>query len=192
MSMRMFAAVQPPPQVLEDLAEYVEPRRERDSPLRWSSDEQWHLSLAFLPAVPDRSLDDLLERLADTAGRRQPFQLRLQGAGSFPNPAQAKVLWTGVAGNTERLERLAASSRSAAGRAGIEVDGSKFRPHLTLARANRPLEMTRWLRVFELYSGPTWQVADFALIQSQLGSGRPRYQVREVFALGVRPHEEAG
>jgi 2'-5' RNA ligase len=187
--MRMFVAVQPSLEALEDLAEFVEPRQERDSPLRWSSDEQWHLTLAFLPAVPDRNYDELVERLTETAGRRKPFELRLQGAGCFPNPAVAKVLWAGAAGDTEALERLAASSRSAAVRAGLEVDGSKFRPHLTLARAGRPLEMTRWLRVFDLYTGPSWQVSEIALIQSQLGSGRPRYQVRAEFQLGVLPAE---
>jgi RNA 2',3'-cyclic 3'-phosphodiesterase len=188
--MRMFVAVEPPLEVLEDLAEYVEPRQERDSPLRWSSQEQWHLTLAFMPAVAERDLDELIERLAETAGRREKFELRLQGAGSFPNPAQGKVLWTGVTGNTEPLERLSASCRSAAVRAGVEVDGSKFRPHLTLARANRPLELTRWLRVFDLYTGPSWQVEEIALIESHLGRGRPRYQVQEVFPLGLRPADE--
>lgn len=190
--MRMFVAVLPPLEALEDLAEFVEPRQQRESPLRWSAQEQWHLTLAFMPAVADRDLDELVERLADAAGRRQPFQLRLQGAGSFPNPAQGKVLWTGVAGDTEQLERLSASSRSAAVRAGVEVDGSKFRPHLTLARANRPLELTRWLRVFDLYAGPSWQVEELALIQSQLGPRGSRYQLHESFPLGAGTSEPAG
>ena len=192
MSMRMFVAVQPPLEVIEDLADFVEPRQQRDSPLRWTSDEQWHLTLAFLPAVADRDLDELVERLAEAAGRREPFELRLRGAGSFPNPAQGKVLWTGVDGDLEQLERLAGSSRSAAVRAGVEVEGAKFRPHITLARSNRPVELTRWLRVFDLYAGPSWQVGEIALIQSQLGHGRPHHQVREVFALGARPDEPAG
>jgi len=192
MSMRMFVAVTPPLDVVEDLAEFVEPRRERDSPLRWSSQAQWHLTLAFLPSVADRDLDELVERLAELAGRRDDFELRLQGAGSFPNPAQGKVLWAGVAGDTDRLERLSASSRSAAVRAGIEVDGSKFRPHLTLARTSRPVELTRWLRVFELYRGPSWQVDEIALIQSQPGPGGSRYTVHEEFRLGGGPPEQAG
>ena len=188
----MFVAVLPPLEVLEDLTEFVEPRQQRADPLRWSAQEQWHLTLAFLPAVADRDLDELIERLAEVAARRQRFELRLQGAGSFPNPAQGKVLWTGVAGDIEPLERLSASCRSAAVRAGVEVDGSKFRAHLTLARANRPLELTRWLRVFDLYTGPSWQVEEIALVQSQLGQGRPRYQVHETFPLGVGAREEAG
>ena len=52
--MRMFVAVRPPEPVLDDLADYVEPRRDVDSPLRWSRPEQWHVTLAFLPSVTDR------------------------------------------------------------------------------------------------------------------------------------------
>ena len=95
------------------------------------------------------------------------------------------MLWTGVAGDTEPLERLSASSRSAAVRAGVEVDGSKFRPHLTLARANRPVELTRWLRVFDLYTGPSWQVARSRWCSPSRAPGGSRYQVHEVFPLGA-------
>src|SRR3954452_2566036 len=105
--MRMSVAVRPPEPVLEDLADYVEPRRDVDSPLRWSRSEQWHVTLAFLPSVTERVLDDLTERLAGAAAGGQPFELGLVGAGAFPNPARAKVLWAGVGGNTEALAHLA-------------------------------------------------------------------------------------
>ncbi|HST47867.1 RNA 2',3'-cyclic phosphodiesterase [Jatrophihabitans sp.] len=192
MSRRMFVAVLPPPEVVADLADYVEPRAERDSPLRWSPQQNWHLTLAFMAAVADRDLDELVEQLAGLAGRRDRFELRLQGAGSFPNPARGKLLWTGVAGEVDQLERLSTGSRTAAVRAGVAVDGAKFRPHLTLARSNRPVEMTRWLRVFDLYAGPSWQVSEIALVQSQLAPGGSRYQVAEVFPLGAGVPEQAG
>lgn len=181
----MFVAVMPPAQVVEDLAEYVEPRAERDSPLRWSPQQNWHLTLAFMSAVAERDLDELVERLTEAAGRRRPFELRLQGSGSFPNPARGKLLFAAVAGDTDRLEQLSAGARSAAVRAGVAVDGARFRPHLTLARSNRPVELTRWLRVFDLYAGPSWQVDEIALVQSQLAPGGSRYDVQEVFPLGT-------
>ncbi len=192
MSRRMFVAVLPPPDAVTDLADYVEPRAERDSPLRWSPQQNWHLTLAFMAAVAERDLDELVERLGELAGRHQAFELQLQGAGAFPNPAQGKLLWTGVAGDTDRLERLSAGSRTAAVRAGVSVDGGAFRPHLTLARSNRPVEMTRWLRVFDLYAGPSWPVDEIALVQSQLAPGGSRYQVVEAFPLGTGARQQAG
>jgi RNA 2',3'-cyclic 3'-phosphodiesterase len=181
--MRMFVAVRPPDAVLDDLADYVEPRRDVDSPLRWSRPEQWHVTLAFLPSVADRVLDGLVERLADTAAGRQPFELGLVGAGAFPDPARAKVLWAGVGGDTAALAHLAGNLRSAAGRAGTHVEGGEFHPHLTLARIGRPLDVTRWLRVFDLYASNSWQAAEVLLYHSQLGSGPARYTVVERFPL---------
>jgi len=192
MSRRMFVAVLPPPEVVADLADYVEPRAEHDSPLRWSPQQNWHLTLAFMAEVAEQDLDELVDGLGELAGRQDSFELRLQGSGAFPNPAQGKLLWTGVAGDTDRLARLSAGSRTAAVRAGVAVDGGRFRPHLTLARSNRPVEMTRWLRIFDLYAGPSWQVSELALVQSQLAPGGSRYQVAEVFPFGAGTPDPAG
>ncbi|MDQ2836838.1 MAG: RNA 2',3'-cyclic phosphodiesterase [Actinomycetota bacterium] len=184
--MRMFVAVVPPEAVTEHLAEFLEPRHEAAGPLRWTSIEQWHLTLAFLPAVTDSDLDELVEGLADTISQRSSFPLQLMGAGAFPDPAAAKILWAGVGPDPEPLTRLAAATRTAAIRAGVPADGAKYRPHLTLARVNRPLDVTRWLRVLDLYTGPRWQVGELALIESQLGAGprgRSRYVVHQTFEL---------
>jgi 2'-5' RNA ligase len=184
--MRMFVAVTPPAELIEHLAEFLEPRQEMDGPLRWSQPGQWHVTLAFLPSVADADLDDLSDELTGLAAKRSSFALQLKGAGAFPNPAEAKSLWAGVVGELEPLDRLATSSRSAAVQAGLEVTGGRFRPHLTLARVGRAHDVTRWLRILDLYDGPSWRVEEFALIQSHLGGGRKghtRYEVRELFSL---------
>lgn len=191
--MRMFAAVLPPAEAVEDLAGFLEPRQEADPGLRWTAPEQWHVTLAFLPAVADRHLDDLVERLARAGARRTPFSVTVAGGGAFPGAARAKVLYAGVVtgddGATE-LGRLSTGARAAATKAGTEVDGGRFRPHVTLARRGRPFEATRWLRVLDAYRGPTWQADEMALVASHLGEGprrRPRYEVVEAFPLGRSP-----
>lgn len=185
----MFAAVVPPGDVLEGLERFLEPRREA-APFRWTMPEQWHLTLAFMAAVPDRALDDLVERLTRAGRRRTPFTVGLGGGGTFPNPARAKVLYAGVHGEPEAVEelhRLSTGARAAANRAGAEAEGGPFRPHLTLARMRRPVEATRWLRVLEGYASPTFEVSDFVLVESHLGEGpgnRPRYDEVARFPIG--------
>ena len=191
--MRMFAAVLPPPDVLEELEEFLGPRQEAGpemSGLRWTRPEGWHLTLAFMAKVPERSLDDLLERLGRAGRRRDPFALRLAGGGAFPTPGRAKVLYTGVEGAPEDLEelrRLSTGARAAANKAGAPADGATFRPHLTLARMRRPVDATKWLRVLSTYRSREFTVTELALVQSHLGQGpgnRPRYDVVQSFALG--------
>ena len=183
----MLVAMPLPDAVKEHLAEFLEPRREAGPDLRWSTPEQWHVTLAFLADVADRNTDELLERLQRAASRRKPLILRMAGAGAFPNAGHAKVLYAGIEHDGEELMRLAGGVRAAGAKSGIVVGGGRFHPHLTLARLGRPADVTRWLRVLEPYAGPSWQAREVALIESHLGqgpNGRARHEVRETFELG--------
>jgi 2'-5' RNA ligase len=187
--MRMFAALVPPEQAVEHLDAFLEPRRPAGE-FRWAGVEQLHVTLAFLAEVEERRLDDLLERLTRAASRRTPFDVAISGGGAFPNPARARVLWAGLglddAGRTE-LERLATGCRAAANRAGIAVDGQRFRPHVTLARIGHPAEVTSWVRLLEGYAGRGWRADRVELVASYLGEGprgRPRYETVAELPLG--------
>jgi len=185
----MFSAVVLPDDVVEELEEFLAPRREA-APFRWTVPEQWHLTLAFMEQVPERSLDDLLDRLTRAGRRRTPFTVSLGGGGAFPGVARAKVLYAAVQAAPDALEelhRLATGARAAATKAGAPVDGASFRPHLTLARMNRPVEATRWLRVLDTYRSRPFTVEELVLVQSHLGEGprnRPRYETVETFPVG--------
>jgi 2'-5' RNA ligase len=187
--MRMFVAVVPPEEAVEDLDAFLEVRRAA-GPFRWTLAEQLHVTLAFLAEVPDRRLDDLVERLGRAAARRTPVTTRVAGGGAFPNAGRARVLWAGLeldeAGRTE-LSRSATGARAAASRAGVAVDGQRFRPHLTVARLGRPQEVSSWVRLLDSYRGPTWVVDEWQLVASHLGEGpgkRPRYEVVETLRVG--------
>lgn len=182
-------ALRPPPDALEDLAEFLAPRREAGLGLRWTSSDQWHVTLAFLPDVPDCALDDLLERLARAAGRRTAFRLAVRGGGAFPDVARGRVLFAGldVGQHREELHRLATGVRAAAAKAGAAPDGGRFHPHVTLARSGRPQDLTRWVRVLDAYAGPLWRAEAVELVASSLGQGpggRPRHEVLTVFPIG--------
>src|SRR5680860_741180 len=57
--MRMFVAITPPEDALEDLAEFLAPRQDSAPGFRWSAQEEWHVTMAFMPQVVERHLDDL-------------------------------------------------------------------------------------------------------------------------------------
>jgi RNA 2',3'-cyclic 3'-phosphodiesterase len=187
-SMRMFVALVPPDEALDHLEAFLEPRRSA-SPFRWAQHDQLHVTLAFLGSVEERRLDDLVERLARAAGRRTAFGTAIAGGGAFPNVGRARVLWAGLDldqdGRTE-LDRLATGARAAANRAGVPVDGQRFRPHVTLARLGHPGEVSSWVRLLDGYAGPRWRADRVELVASYLGEGprgRPRYETVEEFRL---------
>jgi 2'-5' RNA ligase len=185
----MFVAVVPPPEVVEHLDAFLEVRREAAA-YRWTPAEQLHVTLAFLSDVPDRKLDDLVERLGRAASRRHAFAATVAGGGAFPNAGRARVLWAGLDldddGRTE-LSRMATGARAASSRAGVPVDGQRFRPHVTVARLKHPAEVSAWVRLLDGYRGPTWTVDRTTLLASYLGEGprnRPRHEVVEEFSVG--------
>jgi 2'-5' RNA ligase len=190
--MRLFAALVPPDEVLEHLAEFLQPRVEAGDELRWTDDNQRHVTLAFLPDVADRAYDELVERLERAARRNTPMFLALAGAGAFPSASYARVLWTGVTDEDGAVRPLARSVRGASAKAGAAPKGGPFHPHVTLARFRRPTEAARWIRILETYASPPWRARKVVLVESHLGQGRghrPRYEIRETFALGPSAQE---
>ena len=186
---RMFVAVVPPDDALDHLDEFLDRRRDA-AEFRWVLREQLHVTLAFLAEVPARALDDLEERLGRAAKRRTAFGTALAGGGAFPNVGRARVLWTDLeldeAGRVE-MARLATGTRAAAGKAGVAVDGARFKPHVTVARLKHPQEATAWVRLLDAYRGPAWTVGSIELVASYLGEGprkRPRYETVASFPLG--------
>ncbi len=193
--MRAFLALVPPVHIVEDLAGFLESRREDRGAgagakatrpgLRWTRDEHLHITLAFFPDLADRDLDEVSGSVEAACGRLSCGPVRFAGAGAFPDVSAARVLWQGVEPGDD-VRRLAEALRTAAARAGTTVDAGASRPHLTVARLSRPRDATRYLRVLEAYTGPSWQPEDVVLIRSYLGQGphrTPRYEIVETFGL---------
>ncbi|XRQ11246.1 RNA 2',3'-cyclic phosphodiesterase [Actinomadura welshii] len=177
--MRLFVALVPPPDILDELEEAVLPHRDAIPELRWVRRELLHVTLTFLGEVDDRTLDRLLPRLERAVGRHERMSLSLAGAGAFPgNGAHARVLWTGLFGDRRRVARLAASTTAAGRRVGTLPDRHRsFRPHLTLARSRRPVDVRPLMESLATFAGAAWTAGSVHLMRSRL-PGKDCAQVR--------------
>ena len=187
---RMFVAVVPPEHVRHDLAEFLSVRDQ----MAWTDPAQWHVTLAFCASVPTHRIDDFAELLASAAERREPFTATIAGAGAFPHPDRASVLWLGVEAPPDALDHLSVTARHAANLVGANPDGRRFTPHLTVARLRRPISATKWLRVLDSYRSPSWQVDAIDLVASHLSAGpggRPLHEVVAHCLLGCSPTPES-
>lgn len=178
--MRLFTAVVPSLDAIEHLDAFLDPRRDA-AEFRWTRPEQLHITLAFMADAASHRVEEYVDRLAEALDDLAPADLELAGAVVFPNVAEGRVLATGVAGaGSGVLDTVALRTRNAAVVSGIEVDGQRFRPHVTVARTGgRFVEMTNWVRLLETYEGPTWTFGSVAVIASHLGEGprrSPRYE----------------
>lgn len=177
--MRLFVAVTPPQDAIDELRSATAALRAGADGLRWSPPEQWHLTLAFLGEVDDRARLDLVARLGRVAARHEPCTLSLAGAGRFGQ----RVLWTRVHGDVDRLRRLAASVRAAARRARIAVEDRPYRPHLTLARARDGADLRPVVDALAGFVGREWTACELHLVHSRLGAGPARHERHETWRL---------
>lgn len=142
-------AVDVPAEVRESLAAWAREATTQGGAVRVLSPSLLHLTLAFLGERPSREID----LIADLAlGCAQPAaSLSLAGPVWLP-PRRPRALAVEIADPTGALHDLQRSVVQAlvAG-AGHELEGRRFRPHLTVARrgsgpAGRGLAMVRILR----------------------------------------------
>jgi 2'-5' RNA ligase len=186
--MRLFIALALPDAVVENLAAACAPFRAQRADLRWAPAEDWHVTLAFLGEVSEVPLARLLPRMERAARRHSAFGLSFAGAGAFPSPGRATVLWSGLAGDRRALGKLAQTVAAGAGRAGVPPPdaGRRYRPHLTLARCRTPADVSPVIAGLHGYAGPVWQAAEIHLIRSHLGagaSGTPTHETLETYRL---------
>ncbi len=95
--------------------------------------ENLHLTLAFLDDAPDPALQDLHDRM--TAFRAAPVAVRFTGLDSFTE-AERGLIFAAV-DRTAPLQALHDRVASVCRQAGLDLPRRRFRPHVTLMRANR-------------------------------------------------------
>ena len=193
---RLFVAVWPPAELLEKLAGLVRP----DVPfLRWTTRDQWHVTLRFLGSVAEDEVEPLVRSLDRLAALPASAVARPVVAVAGPEP---KRLGNGVwMLPVTGLEMLAAAvdglldARSGAPDAPDAADATNapdapdapdatgpvpperpFTGHLTLARAKRPSAL-RGLPATAVKS--TWNVDEVTLVSSTLHPHGARYEVIE-------------
>ncbi|MFI8764273.1 RNA 2',3'-cyclic phosphodiesterase [Streptomyces sp. NPDC053792] len=186
--MRLFAAVVPPPEQLDELGHVLDGlhRLPGADGLRWASRPGWHLTLAFMGEVDEELLPELRVRLARAAHRTPPFPLRLHGGGHFGR----RALWAGVAGDLDTLRILAERSDAAARRAGVAMgEHRRYQAHLTIARVRAEgVDLRPFVDGLGGLEGTRWEVGELALVRSNLPvrgvpGEQPRYETVDTWAL---------
>lgn len=176
-------AVRPPDDVLDAVAAAVDPARRVRVGVRWEQRDRYHMTLQFLGPVA--RLVPVVDALATAAGARAPFPFRLGGAGAFPKPSRARVVWIGAATGGRELVDVAGAVAEGLAPLGYEADRKEFHPHLTVARLKVPDDVGEVLEVIGPEAvGEPFTVGELVLYQSRLSPKGPTYTVLERFPLG--------
>ncbi|MEV8597964.1 RNA 2',3'-cyclic phosphodiesterase [Streptomyces sp. NPDC052012] len=188
--MRLFAAVLPPEDVVQELAAEVALLKKLPGAdgLRWTGQPGWHFTLAFYGEVDEELVPELTERLGRAASRTEPFSLALSGGGQF---GRGKALWAGADGDLRALGVLAGRAEAAARKAGIDMgEHRRYKAHLTVARSRDAVDVRRYVEALRAFRSRTWTVSELALVRSRLPTSgvpgeQPRYETVARRALGA-------
>jgi 2'-5' RNA ligase len=188
---RLFVAVQPPPAVLDHLADAVgglavSTVAEQGINARVAARHLWHVTLAFLGEVPDEQAERAVEALDRAGATAAPVRLRIAGGGRF-GKGRFTVLWVGLGGEVPVLRALAQSVTAQLRHARLPYDRKPFRPHLTIARPGdrlAPEQLAADLAALDGYEGPEWTVTEVVLMRSHLGP-KPTHDLVHAAKLGA-------
>lgn len=164
---RLFLAVFPPVDVIEQLGELERPEVEG---LRWTNREQWHITLRFFGEAEQGDVEDSLREFRGSA------------SSVLLGPASRWLGGRVLALPADGLDELAAEVRARTETIGQAPERRNFTGHLTLARARKRMPGA----VVGLSFDARFKAAELWLVSSQLHSDGARYTKLSQWPLGER------
>ena len=154
---RLFTGVEIPPDVGQALATL----RGGLPGARWIDPENYHLTLRFIGDVDDSVAHEVASMLGRV--KRGPFELYMEGLTSFGG----------------RKPRAVVASVAPMQRIGLEPEGRKFTPHVTLARLRESSsqQVAEYLSARGYFRTSPFRVSRFVLFSSRASVGGGPYVV---------------
>src|SRR5580693_7683657 len=176
---RLFTALEIPPHVAQSLAMM----RGGLPGARWIDPANYHLTLRFIGDIDDALAHEIALMLGRV--RRMAFELRLDRLLSFggrkPRAVVAAVSPIAV------LMELQAEHERILQRLGLEPEGRKYTPHVTLARLRESSsqQVADYLSARGHFRSASFAVSRFVLFSSRASTGGGPYIVEEAYPLAT-------
>jgi RNA 2',3'-cyclic 3'-phosphodiesterase len=193
--LKLFVSLEPPwswVSSLEWTQQYLQDRGFED--LEWIGRERLHMTLTPLGEVDRRCVDDIIVAMTRAAGDCEPFELQAGTLDLFGQPGKPTVLWAGVRGEMDQLDRLWRALQINVGALGCSSARSRFKPHITLAYVPRDLRESLASHLRYAVTHTTLPASDphivrrIYLIHSTSESGRLYHKQLASAAVGIEEH----
>jgi 2'-5' RNA ligase len=190
-SLRLFVAIEVPDRVKDAILRAQDRMRGavKLGNVRWTSREQFHITLKFLGKIATRDLAGLTEALMSICAGFAPITLSSEAIGFFPSPRRPRVIWVGIRAVEGKLDTIQKSVETAARPFTAEAEEKSFSGHVTLGRVKYlPGRETRQLS--ELAAGMEkerfgeWTAEKAVLLASELHPEGSRYSTVAALPFG--------
>ncbi len=131
---RVFIAVKLPDHVIRRLSAAQQDLKKHDLRIKWGRPENIHLTLKFLGDIHESDVGPVCQVIEASVKGLDPIALCVRGIGVFPGIRRPRVLWTGISGQTDVLEKLHRAIDAGLDSLGFAKEERRFTGHLTLGR----------------------------------------------------------
>jgi 2'-5' RNA ligase len=148
---------------------------------RWVDPENYHVTLRFIGDIDGTSANEIASML--TRIDRKPFDVTVQGLSSFGGRKPRAVV-ANIA-PTRPLIELQAELERLMQRIGLDPEGRKFIPHVTLARLHdsSSQDVADYLSLRGYFPSRVFTAERFVLFSSRASTGGGPYVVEDSYAL---------
>ena len=177
-TIRAFVAIELPDHVAASIRQVQEGLKSHGFKMRWVRPERIHLTLKFLGEIDPADLQRAREAMGETAARFDPLPLGARGIGVFPGIKRPRVLWVGMSGRTDRLDKLQSELDKRLGAKGFLPEKRPFRGHMTLSRVKGRIDhekLGRALQRFGAFESDPFVADSMVLFKSELKPAGPVY-----------------
>ena len=172
MKKRIFVAVDISEDARRKVSVYIADLKNKfpNVKIGWDRPEKLHLTLKFLGDSDENQLEQLKIICEQIAGQILNLKLQISETGVFPLPRNARILWLGVNGNVEELQKINAILETECEKIGFKKEKRIYKPHLTIGRIREPhkakkLAQTHLENEFEPVG---FEVSDIVIYESKL------------------------
>ena len=160
------------------------------APVKWVNPENTHLTLKFMGGIDLAIIDDIKKALREAAQSIPAISLGAEGLGTFSNNTRVQVIWVGLTGELDKLQKLQQRIDQELSPLGFPPGKRAFSPHLTIARlrdrasVNDRQEIGRLVEKTNFESSLDFSAKSVNLMKSQLTREGPIYSVLDSVNLG--------
>jgi 2'-5' RNA ligase len=174
---RLFAGLEIPAEIGQSLSNL----RGGLPGARWIDPENYHVTLRFIGDIDGMSANEIASMLFRI--NRKPFEVKVQGLQSFGGRKPRAVV-ASVEPSRPLIE-LQAELERLMQRIGLDPEGRKFTPHVTLARLHdaSSQDVADYLSVRGYFPSRTFMASRFVLFSSRASTGGGPYVVEDSYAL---------
>ncbi|MCK1714750.1 RNA 2',3'-cyclic phosphodiesterase [Bradyrhizobium hipponense] len=148
---------------------------------RWIDPENYHVTLRFIGDIDGISANEIASMLFRV--NRKPFEVKVQGLTSFGGRKPRAVVAT-IAPSKPLIELQAELERMMQ-RIGLDPEGRKFIPHVTLARLHdaSDQDVADYLSLRGYFPSKAFLAERFVLFSSRASTGGGPYVVEDAYEL---------